>query len=65
MTIVHVDDIGFDRQGTAILHGVSWRIERGSHWALLGANGAGKTTLLKITPTNGHTAARDGRRLII
>ena len=48
MTIVHVDDIGFDRQGTAILHGVSWRIERGSHWALLGANGAGKTTLLKI-----------------
>lgn len=48
MSIVHVDGIGFDRKESAILRGVSWRIGRGSHWALLGANGAGKTTLLKI-----------------
>ncbi|MBP8605534.1 MAG: ATP-binding cassette domain-containing protein [Phycisphaerae bacterium] len=31
-----------------ILSDVSWRIEAGKHWALLGANGSGKTTLLKI-----------------
>ena len=58
MGIVHVEDIWFERNGTAILRGVSWRIERGSHWALLGSNGAGKTTLLKIVtgyewPTRG------------
>lgn len=59
MTIVRVDDIWFERRGTPILRGVSWHIERGRHWALLGANGAGKTTLLKIVtgyewPTRGR-----------
>ncbi|MFO7975101.1 MAG: ATP-binding cassette domain-containing protein [Candidatus Hydrogenedentota bacterium] len=58
MTIVHVEDIWFERKATPILHGISWHIEHGSHWALLGANGAGKTTLLKIVtgyewPTRG------------
>ncbi len=59
MTIVHVDDIWFERQGSAILRGIGWQIEAGSHWALLGANGAGKTALLKIVtgyewPTRGR-----------
>lgn len=59
MTIVHVEDIWFERMGAPILQGVSWHIERGSHWALLGANGSGKTTLLKIVtgcewPTRGR-----------
>lgn len=48
MAIVELRDITCVREGQAILTGVSWRIERGRHWALLGANGAGKTTLLKI-----------------
>ena len=29
-----------------ILRDVSWRVERGQHWAILGANGSGKTSLL-------------------
>jgi iron complex transport system ATP-binding protein len=57
-SIVHVENIWFERNGEAILRGVTWHIEHGNHWALLGANGAGKTTLLKIVtgyewPTRG------------
>lgn len=60
-TVVSVEDVSFCRQGTAILSDVSWRIERGEHWALLGANGSGKTTLLKIVagyewPTAGRVS---------
>lgn len=56
--IVELNDIRFVRNGTPILDGISWRIDPGQHWALLGANGSGKTTLLKILtgyewPTSG------------
>ena len=56
---VELDNISFVRQGRSILSGVNWRIEKGAHWALMGANGSGKTTLLKIItgydwPTMGH-----------
>ncbi|HUB67241.1 MAG TPA: ATP-binding cassette domain-containing protein [Candidatus Methylacidiphilales bacterium] len=29
-----------------ILREINWRVERGQHWAILGANGSGKTSLL-------------------
>lgn len=47
-TIVKLKNITFERGGRAILDDISWMIEQGQHWALLGANGSGKTTLLKI-----------------
>lgn len=34
------------RGQTRILDGVTWRVEAGEHWAVLGANGSGKTSLL-------------------
>ena len=42
-----------------ILDGVSWRVERGEHWVILGANGSGKTSLLSaltayLTPSAGR-----------
>jgi iron complex transport system ATP-binding protein len=46
--VVELDNIHFVRQDRSILSGVSWRIDKGGHWALMGANGSGKTTLLKI-----------------
>ncbi len=48
MPVVRLDNITVRRGDRTILHEVSWAIDQGQHWALLGANGAGKTTLLKI-----------------
>jgi iron complex transport system ATP-binding protein len=46
--VIELNNIHYIRQDRSILSGVNWRIEKGSHWALMGANGSGKTTLLKI-----------------
>lgn len=46
--VVELENVSFCRKERQILSDVSWRIETGRHWALLGANGSGKTTLLKI-----------------
>jgi iron complex transport system ATP-binding protein len=58
-TILTVNNLRVERGGTAILNGVSWRVERGQHWVILGANGSGKTSLLSaltgyLTPTAGE-----------
>lgn len=45
---LELDGIGFQRQGRAILDGVSWRVPVGGCSALLGPNGAGKSTLMAI-----------------
>ena len=56
--VVELADITLERGETCILSGISWSIEHGRHWVLLGANGSGKTTLLKVVtgyewPTQG------------
>ncbi|MBI4523363.1 MAG: ATP-binding cassette domain-containing protein [Deltaproteobacteria bacterium] len=52
-----------------ILDSVSWTVEAGEHWAILGPNGSGKTTLLKIAcgylwPNDGGEVYRKGQDLI-
>ncbi|MFK8048612.1 MAG: ABC transporter ATP-binding protein [Halioglobus sp.] len=46
MTAIVVEDLCVSRSGTQILQGISFAIERGSIYALLGGNGAGKSTTL-------------------
>ncbi len=46
--VIDIESATVVRQGTTILHDVSWRVEKGQHWILLGPNGSGKTTLLKV-----------------
>jgi len=46
------------RYDRVVLRKVSWTIQRGEQWVLLGSNGSGKTTLLMamagyVTPTRG------------
>jgi molybdate transport system ATP-binding protein len=31
-----------------VLHDITWALQRGEQWAIVGANGSGKTTLLKV-----------------
>ena len=58
-TILAVRELRVERGSTTILDDVSWRVERGQHWVILGANGSGKTSLLSaltgyLTPTAGE-----------
>src|SRR6516164_5566388 len=56
--IFEVEKLRVEREAV-ILHEVNWRVERGQHWAILGANGSGKTSLLSaltgyLMPTAGE-----------
>src|SRR6202012_2625030 len=57
--VLEISNLRVQRSGVSILEGVNWRIERGQHWAILGANGSGKTSLLSaltgyLMPTAGE-----------
>jgi iron complex transport system ATP-binding protein len=59
--ILSVEKLRVVRDGLVILDDVSWRVQRGEHWAVLGANGSGKTSLFSVllgylTPTAGEIA---------
>jgi iron complex transport system ATP-binding protein len=47
-TALDLHDVTFRRDTRSILRGVSFRVNRGEHWALLGPNGAGKSTVLGL-----------------
>ena len=46
--VLELRDVTLRRSGRALLRNISWRIEPGTHWAVVGPNGSGKTTLLKV-----------------
>jgi len=58
-SILEVSGLRIQRGQTVILDDISWRVERGQHWVILGANGSGKTSLLSaltgyLMPTTGE-----------
>ena len=57
--ILNVRDLTIQRGQTTILDHLSWNVQRGENWVILGANGSGKTSLLSaltgyLSPTNGE-----------
>ena len=56
-SVIDVTALRVEREAV-ILESIDWRVERGEHWAILGANGSGKTSLLRaltgyLPPTAG------------
>jgi iron complex transport system ATP-binding protein len=55
---LRLEHVSVVRDGSALLEDISWQVDQGERWALLGPNGSGKTTLLKVAgsalwPTGG------------
>ena len=55
--VLRLDDVSFRRDQTEILSGVTWSVERGEHWVVLGRNGSGKTTLAQVASLYEHPSA--------
>jgi iron complex transport system ATP-binding protein len=58
-SILSVEGLEIVRDGTRILHNVTWSVAPGQHWVILGSNGSGKTSLLSaltgyLSPTLGE-----------
>jgi len=51
-------DLAIGYEGTPLVRGIQFEVQRGERWGILGANGAGKTTLL--TTLIGARAPLDG-----
>ncbi|HUN30687.1 MAG TPA: ATP-binding cassette domain-containing protein [Trebonia sp.] len=44
--VLELSEVTYRREHKEILHGISFTVGEGEHWALLGPNGAGKSTVL-------------------
>lgn len=56
--VLEIEKLRIERGSTVILDEVSWRIDPGEHWVIVGPNGSGKTSLLRaltgyLMPTAG------------
>ena len=57
--VLEVSHLRIERSGTVILDDISWCVQHGEHWVIIGANGSGKTSLLSaltgyFMPTSGE-----------
>jgi iron complex transport system ATP-binding protein len=57
--VVSINNLSVLRGRTVILKNLSWQVQPGENWVVLGANGSGKTTLLScitgyVTPSSGQ-----------
>jgi len=46
--LVRLENVSVAINGKLLLHGISWDLLPGQHWAFVGRNGSGKSTLLKL-----------------
>jgi iron complex transport system ATP-binding protein len=63
---LQIENLTIQRGEVRILDNVSWTMQPGEHWVILGANGSGKTSLLSaitgyLSPTEGSVAVLGDR----
>lgn len=46
--LIEIENASYQAGGFRILDNVSWQVDPGQHWAVVGPNGCGKTTLLRL-----------------
>ncbi|WP_439554998.1 heme ABC transporter ATP-binding protein [Dyadobacter sp.] len=46
--MMEINQAGFEVRGRRLLHNISFSVNAGEFWAIIGANGAGKSTLIKL-----------------
>jgi iron complex transport system ATP-binding protein len=49
--VIELADVTVVRGTSALLSGITWKVEDDERWVILGPNGAGKTTLLQVVST--------------
>ena len=47
MTIINLKNINLTRNKKEILKDITWKVNPGENWVILGLNGSGKSSLLK------------------
>lgn len=52
--VLDLQGVTIRRGATTILENLSWRVQDGERWVVLGRNGAGKTTLLQVASGRMH-----------
>ncbi|WP_100407310.1 ABC transporter ATP-binding protein [Bacillus solitudinis] len=58
-SVISLDNIVWQPEENTILNQVTWQVNKGEHWVVLGLNGSGKTSLLQMVtgylwPTKGR-----------
>lgn len=61
--ILDIKNVSIRRDSKYILRDISWSIEDGQHWVVLGLNGSGKTTLLNMI--NGYIFPSSGEVTVL
>ena len=56
--VLKISNLSIRRDNVLILNDISWSVEQGQHWVILGANGSGKTSLLSAL--TGYLMASSG-----
>ena len=70
MSLFALNGVSFDYAGEPLLTNVSFAVERGERWGVIGRNGTGKTTLFRLIegrlqPTAGSVARESGLRFTL
>lgn len=61
--IIDIHNVSWEQDNNKILEQISWKVNEGEHWCLLGLNGSGKTTLLNMI--NGYIWPSEGSMAVL